>query len=140
MNKINIENIYRCKTLSSNSNNPIDVRTIAKQTASKSFQINHLIEKCENKRKTILKHYIDMYEKCIKKIDIANNLNKTDLLYTVKQYIPECPGYRSIDCVEYIRNKLHDNFLDTCRIDDCTIFITWLYIEVNKENMAKEKI
>lgn len=131
---MNIENIYKCKTLKHGSPNLLSVSTIAKQTSlrPKSFNVDMLMQKREIKRKKILDNFTEMYEQCVRKIEIANDLNKTDLLFCVKNHIPDCPDYDPDFCVDYIRNKLHDLHFDTYKINNTTIFITWLYMETNK--------
>lgn len=138
MDKINIENLFHCKTkLVSNSSNILDVNSIVHN--NKSFNINDLIETREKKRILLLNNYIKYYDKCLKKIEIANNLDKTDLLYSVDEYILDCPEYKSIDCIKYIKNKLEQDFFDTYIINNNTLFITWLYLEVNREKNINQK-
>jgi hypothetical protein len=131
MDKINIENLFHCKT---HINTKIlDVRAITNN--QKIFNTDTLIETREKKRKTLLNYYLKFYDICLKKIEIANNLNKTDLLYTVTEFIPNCPEYKPIDCIEYIKEKLENNFFDTYIVGNKTLFITWLYLEANKEKL-----
>lgn len=131
MDKINIENLFHCKT--NNSSKMLDVKAITKN--QKSFDTDILIETRERKRKTLLNYYIKFYNTCLKKIEIANNLGKTDLLYTVTEFIPNCIEYKPIECIKYIKNKLDNDLFDTYIIDDKTLFVTWLYIEANKQNI-----
>lgn len=139
MEKFNIENLFYCKTLGNDRSNALDVLSIAKQSSSKSFTVNNLIETRENTRKRILRKYMEMYEGCLKKIDIANNLKKTDLLYTVKESIPSFPEYNPNDCIDFIQSKLHECYMDTHKINRCTLFITWVYIELNKKDFELNK-
>ena len=132
MDKINIENLFHCKTQSSNK--ILDVKSIVQN--KKSFNIDVLIEVREKKRKELLNNYVKYHEKCLQKIEIANNLGKTDLLYTVDQSIADCPEYKSIDCIEFIKNKLEKELFDTYVVNNKTLFITWLYLEANKESRA----
>ena len=60
-------------------------------------------------------------------------LGKTDLLFTVPAAASNCPNYKAQDCVEYVRSRLQGNHLNTYTVDGKTLFVTWLYIEVNKE-------
>ena len=129
MNKINIENLFNCRT--NNRSKNLDVKAITQ--CQKPFDIDTLIETREKKRKTLLNYYIKFYDMCLKKIEIANNLGKTDLLYTVKEFIPNCHEYKPSNCIEYIKNKLQLDHFNICILNSKTLFITWLYIESNKE-------
>ena len=131
MDKLNIENLFHCKTHSSSK--ILDVKTITRN--QRPFDTDILIETRERKRKTLLNYYLKFHDTCLKKIEIANNLGRTDLLYSVTEFIPNCPEYKPIDCVEYIKNKLDKNFFDTYIVGNKTLFITWLYLEANKENL-----
>lgn len=131
MDKINIESLFHCKT--HNSSRTLDIKTITK--SQKPFNTDTLIETRERKRRTLLNFYLKFYDTCLKKIEVANNLGKTDLLYTVTEFIPNCHEYKSIDCIEYIKKKLDKEFFDTYIIGNKTLFITWLYIEANKDKI-----
>lgn len=132
MEKINIESLFQCRT--HHSSNTLDVRSITH--SRRPFDIDVLIETRERKRQKLLGYYTRNYDACLKKIEVANTLGKTDLLYSVRDYILNCPEYRAIDCVEYIREKLHAHHFNTYRVDDKTIFITWLYLETNLPSPA----
>lgn len=132
MEKINIENLLHCKI---NSTNSLDIESMTKRR--KPFDTDSLIKTREIKRKRLLNYYIKFYDNCLKKIEIANNLGKTDLLYCVDTIIYDCPEYRPIDCIKYIKNKLDQDFFDTYIVENKTLFITWIYLEVNRENINK---
>jgi len=132
MNNINIENLFKCKTRN-NKPGVLDVKTITH--VKEQFNVNKLIETKKSKREKLLYYYRKAYENCIAKIDVANKLGKTDLLYTVKEFITNCPGYQPQYCIEYIKNKLQNDLFNTYIIDHKTIFITWLYIEMNKDSI-----
>jgi len=134
MDKLNIENLFNCKTARYDKSNTIDIISIAGKHSNERFNIKQLIDSRENKRKEVLKNYKKMYNICLKKIDVANKLNKTDLLYTVEEFIPNCPEYNTLDCIKFIQNKLNNFHMDTYEINNKTIFITWYYIELNKYN------
>lgn len=132
MEKINIENLFHCTT-HDNTGKALDVKAITQ--SQKPFDTDILIETRERKRKILLNCYIKFYDKCLKKIEIANNVGKTDLLYSVSESIPNFPEYKPIDCIGYIRNKLENDSFDTYIVGNKTIFITWLYIEANREKI-----
>lgn len=134
MDNINIESLFHCKTR--NSSRTLDVKAITQ--SHRPFDTDILIETREKKRKTLLNYYVKFHDTCLKKIEIANNLGKTDLLYTITESIPNCIEYKPKECIEYIKNKLDQDFFDTYVVDDKTLFITWLYIEANKEKIKKD--
>lgn len=131
MDKINIESLFHCKTRS--SSRTLDIKAITR--SQRPFDTDILIETRERKRVTLLNYYLKFYDTCLKKIEIANNLGKTDLLFTVTESIPNCPEYKPIDCIEYIKKKLDQGFFDTYIVGNRTLFITWIYIEANKEKI-----
>ena len=140
MNKINVETFFsnnKSNFHDSKSGN-FDVVSISKQFDDRLFNVNNLIEARETKRRQVLSRYSEMYNLCLQKIEVANNLKKTDLLYAVKDSVPDCPEYNPSDCIDYIKTKLEDIYMDTYKIDNKTIFITWLYIEANKNNSIKK--
>ena len=132
MERINIESLFNCKT-HNNSSKTLDIKSISQP--KKSFDIENLIETRERKRKRLLNYYLKFHENCLKKIEIANNLAKTDLLYSVTPTIINFPEYNSLECIKYIKNKLDQEYFDTYIVDENTLFITWLYLEVNREKL-----
>jgi hypothetical protein len=132
MEKINIESLFHCKT-HSNERKTLDVKAITQ--SQKPFDTDILIETKEKRRKNLLNNYIKFYDLCLKKIEIANNLGKTDLLYAVAEFIPNCPDYKSADCIAYIKGKLERDSFDTYIIGNKTLFITWVYLEANREKI-----
>ena len=110
MEKINIESLFNCKTASTQSKT-IDVATIA--SIPKTSHVGIILKANERKRIFLLNYYRKEYESCIKKIEAANSLGKTDLLFTVTESIRSHPEYDSIECVNYIKEKLEDNYFDT---------------------------
>ena len=125
------------------SNGTIDVNTLANMKNSNDnaihFNIDSLIKIRKEKREKLLVTYIKYYNRCVDKIKMLNNRNITDIFFEVPTNVPDCYGYKSIDCVEFISNKLKIFFMDTYKINNYTLFITWKYIEANKENDNKKR-
>lgn len=125
------------------SNGTIDVNTLANMKNSNDnaihFNIDSLIKIRKEKREKLLETYIKYYNRCVDKIKMLNNRNITDIFFEVPTNVPDCYGYKSIDCVEFISNKLKIFFMDTYKINNYTLFITWKYIEANKENDNKKR-
>ena len=99
----------------------------------KQFNVGKLIKARKQKRKKLLENYIKLYNNCLTNIEKVNDVNKTDLYFNVPNKIVDCPEYNSNDCIEYIENKLREQFIDTIKINDNTIFVSWLYLELNME-------
>jgi hypothetical protein len=131
MDKLNVQNLFNCQT---GNNKILDVKSIIDKSDN-SFDIKKLIESREVKRKKLVDIYRKLYTNCIKKIDVANTIHKTDLLYTIPLSIPDLPEYDSKECLKYIDNQLKMLYFDTYLVNPITIFITWLYIEVNINNI-----
>ena len=125
------------------SNGTIDVNTLANMKNSNDnaihFNIDSLIKIRKEKREKLLETYIKYYNRCVDKIKMLNNRNITDIFFEVPTNVPDCYGYKYIDCVEFISNKLKIFFMDTYKINNYTLFITWKYIEANKENDNKKR-
>lgn len=127
MDKLNIENLFNCKT---GTNQVLDVKSLI-NTHDNSFDIKKLIDTREQRRKKLIDSYIRAYVQCINKVTIANSLGKTDLLYSVASYIKDVPSYRPEDCLKYIEQRIKSLYMDTYIVNRTTIFITWVYIEAN---------
>lgn len=99
----------------------------------KQFNVGKLIKIRKQKRKKLLENYVKLYNNCLTNIETVNDVDKTDLYFNVPNKIVGCPEYNSNDCIEYIENKLREQFIDTIKINDNTIFVSWLYLELNME-------
>lgn len=134
MDKLSLESLFKCKTHNDigrggSEGGGLDVNTITRN--QKVFDVNVLIETRVRRREKLLGYYEKSFEICVKKIEVANHLGKTDLLFIVREFVPNCPSYRSRNCVEYIRDRLQQKCFNIHVVDSKTLFITWLYLEVN---------
>jgi hypothetical protein len=130
MNKFNINHLFNSNI--GESKHVLDVKTIYQPEPT--FNINIIIKKKDKLRKQLLEIYIASYNLCIKKIEVAASLNKTDLLYTVDGFNLNHPDYKSLECIKYIKDKLKDDCFDAYIVDNKTLFITWVYLEINTGN------
>lgn len=140
MDKININNLFP----SSNDFRPLDVYTLYhtrdQQTTNKiNFNIERLIKLREERKNKILIQYDRIFNMCLKKINIANELNKTEIVYDVPDAIYGYLEYNRIDCLGYLENKLKSMHLDTLILNDKTIYVSWinLHENINKAREAK---
>lgn len=136
MDKLSLESLFKCTT-NNNTTNVLDVRTITRN--QKPFDVNVLLETRQKKREKLLIIYQKTYELCIKNIELANNLGKTDLIFTIRDFVSSCPEYKSINCINYIRDRLQKKLFNIYVVDNKTIFITWLYLEVNTDQANENK-
>lgn len=92
-----------------------------------------LLQRIETRRKKKLWYYQNMLKYCREKIIEADNNQITDILFGVIEFIPECKNYNSVECLEYISQKLRAHEFDTFIINDITMFISWKYLELKLE-------
>ncbi len=140
MDKINIDNLF---STDSNKKNPLDVYSLYNHYERKvsnniKFNIDKLINAKEEKKRKVFQHYRKIYNVCLNKIDIANSIRKTDIIYDVPLYIYRCEEYNIVECLEYLEEKLRDIYMDTLIVPPSSIFISWTNIEDNKNNSDKE--
>lgn len=129
MDKISIESLFKCKTGNSKI---LDVKSITKSYhATDEYDVKKLIEIKDNRRKKLVEIHNNMYDRCIKKIHLANSLGRTDLLYTIPFLIRDLPEYNPLECLIYVENRLKSLCFDTYIVNKTTIFITWIYLEAN---------
>lgn len=102
-----------------------------------NFTVENLIKRNKEKREKLLEMYIKQYTICLEKIDFQNRKNMTDLFYDVPLFIPDCIEYNYLECLDFIEIKLKSNFFDIYRVNKNTLFISWKFIEINKN---KKKI
>lgn len=75
------------------------------------------------------------YNLCCEKIKEANDIGLTDLIFELPEVAlltyTEC---KDIDIIEYISKNLQKQQLNTYIINSKKLFITWKFLELNKEN------
>lgn len=137
MNDINIKNIFANNVL---QNYPHDKSSIT----IKDFSVNTLIES-NTFKSTISDDYIinkiksnkineinkindlheELYKSCLVKINIAVELNITDIIFTVGISYFGYPTYDSHSCVKFIEKKLKEKKFLTMITSNRDIFISW---------------
>ena len=99
----------------------------------RTFNADYLIKTNKEKREKLLQIYHRFYGNCIEKIKLFHNAGKFDLIYEVPDKVTDNLDYIAKYCMDFIEIKLKENYIDTFRIDNKTIFITWKYIESSKK-------
>jgi hypothetical protein len=137
MNNLSITNLVNNNSSAYNvTNGNLDVQSLMSIKNShdrvKEFNPDVLIQRRIDLRNKLLEIYTRYYDKCIENIKLVNNQNRNDLIFEVPKKISDCPEYFPIFCLNFIEQKLKDNFIDVLRVSYCSIFITWKFIELNK--------
>ena len=138
MNNISIKTLIPDANIGNLKNNILDINSLVTITNSyedsvKNFNSDYLIKSSTEKREKLLKIYNKYYGMCITKIKLFHSTNKMDLIFDVPEKITENQDYICKYCMDFIENKLKQNNMDTFRINNRTIFITWKFIESNKK-------
>lgn len=138
MDKISINNLFP----SNNDFQPIDVNSLfnTKEQRSKNkinLNIDRLIHLREDRKKKIFIQYDKILNMCLNKINLANNLDKTEVVYDVPDALFGHFNYNTAECVDYLHKKITDLYFDAMIISDKSIYISWKNLE---ENRKKSKI
>lgn len=132
MDKININNLFKGAEIK-----PFNVHTLCdvrnkKEKEKVELNIDRLINIRDERENKVLEHYTKIYESCLKKINAANELLKTSLMFSVPESIFAVPNYDTVNCIEFIETKLKNEKFDTLVINDTTIYISWLNLGKNR--------
>ena len=77
--------------------------------------------------------YKKIYNICLNKIDTANSMRKTDIIFEIPRLIFRCPEYDPFECLNYLEKKLRNLDMDTLRMSGLFIFISWQNIKKNRK-------
>lgn len=138
--KINIDTLFPSVNNKSGSRGKkMDIETLFSHTAINedpiiTFTSDILVNKIVKRRKEKLKYYKQMLKYCYNRINEADDDLATDILFSVIENFPECKEYNPRECLEYISVKLREECFDTAILSNTTMFITWKYIEIKKED------
>src|SRR5205807_5521939 len=100
-----------------------------------TFSAATLLERKKNRRLEKLNYYKHMLRYCYKRIADTDEDQGTDIIFSVVENIPECKEYNSRECLEFISNKLRGEDFDTTILTNISMFITWKYLELKKEEL-----
>ncbi len=104
-----------------------------------TFNVNKLKKIRDDKKNKIKTEYEKRYIICLNKIEKVNRNNMTEMIYEIPAMMINCSKYKSIDCLNYINERLLKQYMDTLYISDHSIFISWFYIEENEKIKREEK-
>ena len=135
MDKISISNLFP----TSKDNKPLDVYSLYNTRDQKTkhkinLNIDRLINLREERRKKIFDHYEKIFNMCVNKINLANDLKKIQVVYDVPDGVFGTTEYNMYDCLEYIQQKLKEKHIDSFIISNKSIYISWENLEQNIKN------
>jgi hypothetical protein len=135
---ISVDKLFPSDTRSGTRGKKLDVETLFCNTPLNNepditFTSDILIEKREKRRKEKLNYYIHMLRYCHKRISDADDDQGSDIVFTIIESVPECKDYDPIECLEFISVKLREEDFDTTILTPTTMFITWKYLELKKQ-------
>ncbi len=136
---ISIDKLFPSDNVSGTRGKKLDINSLYSNTSLNNdpeitFNSNLLIEKRIRRRNEKLNFYKQMLKYCYKRIAESDDNLETDILFTVIENIPECKEYNPKECLEYISVKIREEDFDTTILSSTTMFITWKYLELKKEN------
>jgi len=141
--KMNIESLMPSKYPNEYSNGRLDVNSIAPPKLlngepQKNFNSNELLKNIYEKRKKMRDWLVNTYNLCCGKIKDADDVGLTDIIFELPDIIMENSQYRHSDAIDYIIKNLRQEQIDVLKINNKKIFISWKYLELNKELNAKK--
>ena len=130
MNNININNIFNFKT--SNENSELNIDTITPNKMSNKISnitddiiLNKIKYNNEFEKQKLFDLYELKYSECLSKINNAIDINITDIFFQLTSGYFGYKSYNSLNCLEYIQEKLRNKKFNTLIINNTNIFISW---------------
>lgn len=141
--EICVDNLFPSENKSGTRGRKLDIESIFSGTLLNNepditFTSDILIERIKKRRLEKLKHYKNMLKYCHDRILATSEDLGTDVIFTVVDIVPECKEYDPRECIDYISAKLREDDFDTIILTDTTMFVTWRYLELKKEDRNKE--
>ena len=140
MSSITIDNLMPTKTTNYLKNKgKIDINCISKDKFINNepdieFNSDVLLKSILQRRQKTRNMMVTSFNMCCDKIQEADVIGLTDLIFELPNTITMNNIYsKDIEIIRYISKKLQKQGLNTYIIDDKRIFITWKFIELNKE-------
>jgi hypothetical protein len=117
----------------------LSINTMTSKKTKESYisQIDNLLKERKNRRKRLLTEYDKLFELCFQRILTADKMNITEICFDIPSHILGCNEYIVSECIDFLENKLRSLDIDTLRITNNSLFISWLFIELNKEMREK---
>lgn len=97
--------------------------------------LNNIYDRRNKKRNWL----VDVYNQCCAKIQDADDLGLTDVIFTLPEIIVESSMYKHREAIEFVSKHLREQKLDTYIINERNLFITWKYLELNLEKKIENQ-
>lgn len=141
MDRININNLFSSSTI---NNKPLDVHSLYNPKENKiknniKFNVDRLVNVRDEQERRIYDGYKKIYNMCLNKIDTANSMRKTEIIYEIPRSVFRCPDYSPWECKDYLQKKLRKLDMDTLMMSDHFMFISWLNIKENRKKELNEQ-
>ena len=140
MSSITIDNLMPTKAGNYLKNKgKIDINCISKDKFINNepdieFNSDVLLKSILQRRQKTRNMMVTSFNLCCDKIQEADLIGLTDLIFELPSTIIMNNIYsKDVEIIRYISSKLQKQGLNTYIIDDKRIFITWKFIELNKE-------
>ena len=140
MSNINLNLITTSKKITKTDKLSIDSLTSNREKTD-LMKVDNLIRTRKLRRHRILEEYNRLFNNLMDKIQLANSLNKTELIFDIPVNTIEGVTYKydCNECVDFIQTKIKNLYIYTIRTSYNSIFVSWLYIEINRELFKKSK-
>lgn len=137
-----VDNLFPTEIKSGKRRNKLDVNSLFNMSSFNNdpditFTSDILIDRIKKRRIEKLRCYKNMLIHCHNKIKDVDDNGGTDLIFNILANMTECKDYKPNECIYYISVKLRDDDFDTFIMSDTSIFVTWKYIELKKEDNLK---
>ncbi|VBB18257.1 hypothetical protein YASMINEVIRUS_720 [Yasminevirus sp. GU-2018] len=141
--EICIDNLFPSESKSGTRGRKMDINTLFSNTPLNpepdiTFTSDVLLDRIKKRRAEKLLCYMNMLKYCHKRIADADEDQGTDIILKVVETVPECKDYDPRECLEYISIKLREDDFDTTILTDTTMFITWKYLELKREDRQRK--
>ena len=142
--EISIDNLFPSDNKSGTKGVKLDVESLFSGTPLNhepeiTFSSNILVERTKKRRLERLSCYTNMLKYCHNRILAADEDQGTDIIFSVVESMAECKDYNPYECLEYISIKLREDDFDTTILTNTTMFITWKYLELKKQDRIRNE-
>ena len=145
LEKLNTQTLFCNGNNIPHTNGKLDIETLFQKKSINikdySFDSTILLNGIKQRKERLQEYYINMYKSCCDAITSANKSGITDILHAVPESVSEILDYDSLECMQYIKNKLNEQKISSTIWDKNKLFITWASLEkkINNERELLSK-